>query len=62
MPKNLPVFEKVWDAVSSQTILYRNIRDLENLWYQIQNAKSIAIVGGGFLGSELACSLGRKCE
>ncbi|XP_077290438.1 apoptosis inducing factor isoform X2 [Arctopsyche grandis] len=60
MPKNLPVFEKVWDAVSSQTILYRNIRDLENLWYQIQNAKSIAIVGGGFLGSELACSLGRK--
>ena len=27
-----------------------------------QTAKSVAVVGGGFLGSELACALGRRGE
>lgn len=40
--------------------LYRNIYDFEELHEVVENAKGIAIVGGGFLGSELACALGRK--
>lgn len=27
-----------------------------------RNIKSITIIGGGFLGSELACALGRRCK
>ena len=27
-----------------------------------RSVKSITIVGGGFLGSELACALGRRCK
>lgn len=26
------------------------------------NAKSVIVIGGGFLGSELACALGRKSK
>jgi len=27
-----------------------------------RSIKSITIIGGGFLGSELACALGRRCK
>lgn len=42
-------------------MLYRNIYDFEELEdVMSEGAKSIAIVGGGFLGSELACALARR--
>jgi len=60
-PKILPVFEQASDAVKEKVMLYRNIYDFEDL-EDIMNegAKSIAIIGGGFLGSELACALARR--
>lgn len=56
----MPVFEKAPPAVAQKTILYKNIRDLERLWASLKDTQTVAIVGGGFLGSELACSLARR--
>lgn len=36
-----------------------DFRALEKISREV---KSITVIGGGFLGSELACALGRKCE
>ena len=36
------------------------IEDFQRLDDVARKVKSIAIVGGGFLGSELACALGRR--
>jgi len=44
----------------AHTTLYRNVDDFRSLEEVACKSKSIAIVGGGFLGSELACALGRK--
>jgi len=35
------------------------VDDFFSLDKALQSAKSVAIVGGGFLGSELACALGK---
>ncbi|KAJ9601037.1 hypothetical protein L9F63_000772, partial [Diploptera punctata] len=60
-PQNLPVFEEASDVIKEKVTLYRGIFDFEELYDIIQNgATSIAIVGGGFLGSELACALARQ--
>ena len=40
--------------------LFRNIDDYRRLESISRSVKSITIVGGGFLGSELACALGRR--
>lgn len=34
--------------------------DFKDLDDAIKEAKSVAVVGGGFLGSELACALGYR--
>lgn len=36
------------------------IEDFQNLEAISRKVKSITIVGGGFLGSELACALGKR--
>lgn len=36
------------------------VEDFRQLDAATQNAKSVAIIGGGFLGSELACALGKR--
>ncbi|XP_054263271.1 apoptosis-inducing factor 1, mitochondrial [Macrosteles quadrilineatus] len=60
-PKTLPVFENASEEIKEKVMLYRNIYDFEELEDIIdEGAKSIAIVGGGFLGSELACALARR--
>ncbi|KAH9523175.1 Apoptosis-inducing factor 1, mitochondrial [Bulinus truncatus] len=59
-PKNIPVLEQAEPDVKSRTVLYRNIDDFKRLDNITQTAESIAIVGGGFLGSELACALGKR--
>ena len=40
--------------------LCSQIVDFKDLDDAIKEAKSIAVVGGGFLGSELACALGHR--
>lgn len=36
------------------------VEDFKSLETISRNVKSIVIIGGGFLGSELACALGRR--
>ncbi|XP_056631983.1 apoptosis-inducing factor 1, mitochondrial isoform X1 [Diorhabda sublineata] len=63
-PNFSPVFAnastdpKLKDLIRS----YRNITDFEELYDMFKKAKTVAIVGGGFLGSELACALGKKAK
>ena len=38
------------------------VEDFKVLDTVSRSVKSITIVGGGFLGSELACALGRRCK
>lgn len=38
------------------------IEDFRSLEKISREVKSITIIGGGFLGSELACAMGRRCE
>lgn len=46
-----------------QVTLFRTIDDFKKLYEAINNgAKSILIVGGSFLGSELACALSRNSK
>ncbi|XP_022086812.1 apoptosis-inducing factor 1, mitochondrial-like [Acanthaster planci] len=59
-PRNLPAFRKAGEEVKKRTTLFRNIKDFQKLDEISQEAKSIVIIGGGFLGSELACALGRR--
>jgi len=55
-PRNLPIFEKS-ENLKEKVTLFRNIDDFKNLHSIAKQGKTIAIVGGGFLGSELACAL-----
>lgn len=58
-PKGLPVFEKGDDKLRERVMLFRNIADFEYLNEIVKKVGSVTIIGGGFLGSELACALGR---
>lgn len=59
-PKNHPVMEAAEKEVQDRTILFRNTSDFTRLHEAVEKSKSVAIIGGGFLGSELACALGFK--
>ncbi|XP_032690012.1 apoptosis-inducing factor 1, mitochondrial [Odontomachus brunneus] len=61
-PKNLPVFESAEDDVKNKITVYRTKEDFLDLEENISDSKckNIAIIGGGFLGSELACVLARN--
>ncbi|XP_019865849.2 apoptosis-inducing factor 1, mitochondrial isoform X2 [Aethina tumida] len=61
--KKMPVFETAIEYdhhVKDRVKYYRNINDFEEVDKVFKKSKSIAIIGGGFLGSELACALARK--
>uniref|UniRef100_A0A8C5GJW3 Apoptosis-inducing factor 1, mitochondrial n=1 Tax=Gouania willdenowi TaxID=441366 RepID=A0A8C5GJW3_GOUWI len=60
IPRNLQVIERAGEEVMKRTTLFRKIEDFKALDKVSRNVKSITIIGGGFLGSELACALGRK--
>lgn len=60
VPKTLEVFKtpsaiEVKDKVS----VFKTIADFEVLSDKLKTVKSIAVVGGGFLGSEMACALSK---
>ena len=56
-PKNIEPFVSGSPEVKKRVILYRDINDFKHLEEVSRKAKSITIVGGGFLGSELSCAL-----
>ena len=57
-PRNLPAVEQNWEQLKEHVTLFRNVEDFKRLHaIAKQPNKTIAIVGGGFLGSELACAL-----
>ncbi|XP_033969376.1 apoptosis-inducing factor 1, mitochondrial isoform X10 [Trematomus bernacchii] len=60
VPRNLQVIERAGEEVMQKTTLFRKIEDFKELDKVSRNVKSITIIGGGFLGSELACALGRR--
>ncbi|XP_063909036.1 apoptosis-inducing factor 1, mitochondrial isoform X2 [Zophobas morio] len=62
-PKMLNVFDAACSSdpnVDERVMLFRNIFDFEDVFEAFEASKSVAIIGGGFLGSELACALARK--
>uniref|UniRef100_A0A1A7W714 Apoptosis-inducing factor 1, mitochondrial n=1 Tax=Iconisemion striatum TaxID=60296 RepID=A0A1A7W714_9TELE len=60
IPRNLQVIERAGEEVMKRTTLFRKIEDFKSLEKVSRKTESITIIGGGFLGSELACALGRK--
>lgn len=60
VPRNLQVVERAGEEVMKRTTLFRKIEDFKSLDKVSRNVQSITIIGGGFLGSELACALGRR--
>ncbi|XP_067113214.1 apoptosis-inducing factor 1, mitochondrial isoform X2 [Osmerus mordax] len=60
VPRNLQVIERAGEEVTKRTTLFRKVDDFKALEKVSREIKSITIIGGGFLGSELACALGRR--
>ncbi|XP_055921864.1 putative apoptosis-inducing factor 1, mitochondrial isoform X2 [Eupeodes corollae] len=56
-PKSLPVFENAPKNIQDKIMYYRSPNDFEKLKKIVDAKKSVTIVGNGFLGSELCCSL-----
>ncbi|KAI1234630.1 hypothetical protein IHE44_0003002 [Lamprotornis superbus] len=61
-PRNLPAIERAGKDVQKRLTLFRKIDDFRRLEKISREVKSITIIGGGFLGSELACALGRRAR
>ncbi|KAH8289892.1 hypothetical protein KR018_000189 [Drosophila ironensis] len=56
-PKNLPMFRDAPPSVREKIMVYRTPDDFDRLRRLAAQKRSITIVGNGFIGSELACSL-----
>ncbi|PAA85842.1 hypothetical protein BOX15_Mlig024492g2 [Macrostomum lignano] len=59
-PRTLPVFDAAAaqsPEVAARTAYFRNIDDFQSLRNKANQAKSVIVIGGGFLGCELAVSL-----
>lgn len=61
-PKNLPVFESAPLAVKERITMFKAVSDFEDLTEKLNEGSKIAIIGGGFLGSELSCALAKCSE
>lgn len=59
-PRNLPIFKNGPDELKSRVSLYRKIPDYLALDKLASSVETILIVGGGFLGSELAAGLAHR--
>lgn len=56
-PKTLDVFNSLPAKIKEKIHSFKSITDFERVKSQVEKSKSVAIVGNGFLGSELACAL-----
>lgn len=56
-PKNLDVFSSAATPVKERVSLFKTVEDFELLKDKLKSAGSVAVIGGGFLGSELSCAL-----
>lgn len=61
-PRLSPVFQLALqdEKIEERVKILRNICDFQDIDELFDSSKSIAVVGGGFLGSELACAMARK--
>eukprot|EP00053_Salpingoeca_punica_P019025 m.189715 g.189715 ORF g.189715 m.189715 type:complete len:624 (-) comp17552_c2_seq1:2500-4371(-) len=59
-PKNIPQLDGADKKVKDRTLLFRNLSDFRKLESVVGKDKSIAVIGGGFLGSELAVAVAHK--
>lgn len=58
-PKNLDIFHTAGNDVRNKVSVFKTVEDFEHLKSNIAKIKSVAIIGGGFLGSELSCALAK---
>lgn len=60
-PKLSSVFEAAKSDIktANRVKMYRDIYDFEEAHDMFEKATDVAIIGGGFLGSELACAMSR---
>lgn len=56
-PENLPIFKLAPPAIQKKVSVFKTIDDFQNVREIVDKSNSVAIIGGGFLGSELACAL-----
>jgi programmed cell death 8 (apoptosis-inducing factor) len=56
-PKSLPELDKASDEVKEKVLYFRTADDFLRLDEVAETAKSLLVIGGGFLGSELTCAL-----
>lgn len=61
-PKSLPALDRAGPEVHSHTTLFRGVSDYRSLEKVVSKGKHVTIIGGGFLGSELACAIGHKSK
>lgn len=60
VPKTLEVFDKASAEVQAKVSVFKTIADFEMLSEKLKKSvKSVVVVGGGFLGSEMACALAK---
>lgn len=55
-PKTLDIFDSAPARTKKHIFTYKSIKDFQTVKEQVDKSNSIAIIGNGFLGSELACA------
>lgn len=56
-PKTIEIFDRASAKAKERIHTFKSIKDFETLKAQVEKSKTIAVIGNGFLGSELACAL-----
>lgn len=59
-PKTLPIFSEAPASLQEKISLYRAIPDYQKLDDLVGKVESVLVVGGGFLGSELAVGIASR--
>jgi apoptosis-inducing factor 1 len=62
VPKTLDVFNRAPAKVRENIFSYKTYEDFQTIKDKLENVKSIAVVGNGLLGSELACAFAHYGE